>query len=142
MRTISLHPRFSLARGHVRRGLVSGLAVATILLATHLQAHIFTSETVYPVGDSPSSILEAPLNDDPFTDLAVANAGDDTVSVLLGNGDGTFAEAVNYPVGDNPLWLEWDDFNEDFAPDLVTANGDGTLTVLLNQLDGTFLPAP
>ena len=36
------------------------------------------------------------------TDLAVVNSGSDDVSVLLGNGDGTFQPQVTYAVGPSP----------------------------------------
>jgi hypothetical protein len=59
----------------------------------------------------------------------VANQGsyfrygiDSVVSVLLGNGDGTFQTAVNYTVGRNPVFVVVDDFNRDGRPDLAVAN--------------------
>jgi len=75
-------------------------------------------------------------------DLAVANSGDNTVSVLRGRGDGTFAPAITYTVGASPEYVVARDVNGDGKPDLVAANsGDNTLSVLLNHGDGTFAPA-
>src|SRR5439155_690451 len=59
------------------------------------------------------------------------------VSVLLGNGDGTFQTAVNYALGNYPYAVAVGDFNGDAKPDLAVATGGGVL-VLLNNDDGTF----
>src|SRR5438552_18667252 len=53
----------------------------------------------FPVGASPSAVAVGDFNGDRKSDLAVANNGSDNVSVLLGNGNGTFLSAVNYSVG-------------------------------------------
>src|SRR5262249_47187189 len=52
-----------------------------------------------PVGKGPDAIVTGDFNGDGRTDLAVANEYDNTVSVLLGNGDGTFQPQVTYAVG-------------------------------------------
>ena len=65
-----------------------------------------------------------------------------TVSVLLGNGDGTFQAAVNYGAGTNPNSVAVGDFNGDGKPDLAVANGgSNTVSVLLGNGDGTFQAA-
>src|SRR5262249_4596150 len=69
-------------------------------------------------------------------DLAVANGGDNPVSVLLGNGDsgGTFQAATRYPAGNVPNSVAVGDFNQDGAPDLaVTSFNDNAVDVFLNQ---------
>jgi hypothetical protein len=62
----------------------------------------------------------------------------DSVSVLLNNGDGTFAAAQSYPLGRSPTAFAVGDFNRDGKVDIVTANADGTVLVLLNNGNGTF----
>jgi hypothetical protein len=66
------------------------------------------------------------------------------VSVLLGNGDGSFRAPVSYPVGSSPGSVAVGDFNGDGHLDLVTANGfsgfGNTVSVLLGNGDGTFGP--
>jgi hypothetical protein len=47
------------------------------------------------------------FNGDGHLDLAVANQGSNNVSLLLGNGDGTFQAAQNFPAGDGHLPWRW-----------------------------------
>ena len=75
-------------------------------------------------------------------DLAVANDyRDGTVSVLLGNGDGTFQPSVTERGGVGPDAIVAGDFNGDGRTDLAVANtDDNTVSVLLGNGDGTFQP--
>src|ERR1019366_6337523 len=61
----------------------------------------------------------ADLNGDGKLDLATANSGTNDVSVLLGNGDGTFQAAVIYATGSQPTSVAIGDFNGDGKPDLA-----------------------
>ena len=73
-------------------------------------------------------------------DLAVANCGSNDVSVLLGNGDGTFQPQVTYAVGSSPYAIVAGDFNGDGQLDLAVANyGANDVSVLLGNGDGTFV---
>ena len=89
--------------------------------------------------DHPVAIVAGDFNGDGRTDLAVANSGSDDVSVLLGNGDGTFQPQVTYAVGSEPDALVAGDFNGDGRTDLAVANaGSNDVSVLLGNGDGTF----
>jgi hypothetical protein len=83
----------------------------------------------------------ADFNGDGFPDVAVANGGSGTVSILLGNGDGTFQGAQNYGAGPSPASIATGDFNGDGFPDLAVANNvsgvahPGTVTILINAAD-------
>jgi len=101
----------------------------------------FLSVPRYPTGNNPVSVVVADFNGDGNADLAVGNAADNTVSVLLGKGDGTFQPKVDYPTARAPGVLAVGDFNGDGKPDLVvTASIDNKVSVLLNKGDGTLLP--
>ena len=77
-------------------------------------------------------IASGDFNLDGNTDLAVANFHSNDVSVLLGNGDGTFQSQVTYAVGNNPVAIVTGDFTGDGRTDLAIANnGSGDVSVLL-----------
>jgi hypothetical protein len=113
-----------------------------------------TARNYYSGGVNPFSIAVADINGDGKPDLVVANRGDSngntnngTVSVLLGNGDGTFQTAVDYASGGgfaNSVAVA--DVNGDGYLDVVVANicqtdgcsGNGPIGVLIGNGDGTF----
>src|SRR6266700_3268705 len=103
-------------------------------------------------GGFPWYVVTADFNGDGKLDLAVSNYGDNSVSVLLGNGDGTFLAPQVTPVGLNPWYFAVGDFNGDGKLDLAvadygcpldcTSSPSNTVTVLLGNGNGTFLPGP
>src|SRR5262249_39834255 len=56
----------------------------------------------FPVGTSPRAVVAADVNADGRPDLITANKADNDVSVLLGNGDGTFQAARTFAAGSRP----------------------------------------
>jgi hypothetical protein len=105
----------------------------------------FAEPASYPTPSGPASLAAADLNGDGLPDLVTANGerhtdtGSDTVSVLLNEGDGTFAARVDYAASTLPFFALPADVNGDGSPDLVVSNaGDATLSVLVNAGDGTF----
>lgn len=93
-------------------------------------------------GTTSSSMAVGDFNRDGKVDLAVANsyAGDPSVSVLFGNGDGTFAAPVYYRVGGAPTSIVTGDFNGDGKLDLAFASYDfsNQIAVMLGNGDGSF----
>ena len=103
--------------------------------------------TNYPTGNGPDFVTTTDLNADNFPDLVVANFNDNTLSILLGNGDGTFKGAVSPPpaTGKGPVSIATGTFNvkNNTNVGLAVANEtDNTLSILLGNGDGTFTQAP
>jgi hypothetical protein len=83
------------------------------------------------------SIVVADLDGDGKPDLAITNAdADATMGVMINQGNGAFATAVNYPAGSNVGGIAAADVNGDGKTDLIVANG--FLSMFLNQGNGTF----
>jgi len=123
--------------------IISCVGIALIMFCIYpsatSEAQMFEPVLEYEVGHSPRSVAIADLNTDGSEDLIVANSIGDSISVLLGNGDGTFQGAVHYGADDGPGSVAVDYLNGDGIPDLITANSLGdSVSVLLGNGDGTF----
>jgi sugar lactone lactonase YvrE len=104
-------------------------------------SEIPSNDSPVTVGSYPYGVATADFNGDGFVDLVVQNYGSANISVLLGNGDGTFQPQVTYAVGDLPERVLTADVNGDGIPDLVVANtGGSSISILLGNGDGTFQP--
>jgi len=127
---------------------VAALGAASRNVALILQPPVFTGgsspvaiASAGPPCVPPSSVCD--LDGDGKMDLAVANYDTDDVSVLWGNGDGTFtpgASTFSVSSGDieSPVAIAIADVNGDGNLDIITANeSTSTVTVLLNQGPGT-----
>jgi len=93
----------------------------------------------YGVGLNPQAIVSADFNNDHILDLAVANYSSSTVSVLLGNANGSFQPAKTSPTGANPVSLAVGDFDGDHILDLANVGGygyAGEVSVLLGNDNG------
>ena len=89
-----------------------------------------------------TAVVSADLNKDGKPDAVIVNSQQNTVSVLLGNGGGSFQPNVDYRVGNNPSAVRVADVNSDGIPDLIVVNtNDATVSILLGNGDGTFQPA-
>jgi len=109
----------------------------------------FKAAIGYSAGFDIRSVAIADVNGDGKPDVIALDQADrhfihSAVAVLLGNGDGTFDDAVTYELlgGTNALSLATADLNGDGKPDLVLTDaddkGNGIIEVLLNEGDGRF----
>jgi hypothetical protein len=97
----------------------------------------FTSGATFGTGTKPLAAVVADVNRDGRPDLVVANDGSDTVSLLLGNGNGTFQAARSVAVSISRA-LRVGDINVDSLPDLVMATYNAnSVSVLLGQRDAS-----
>jgi len=93
----------------------------------------------FAAGRLPNSVAVADVNGDGKLDLATANVISRDVSVLLGNGGGSFRPHVDLTVGGSPHSVAVGDFNGDGRLDVVTAQQlTDSVSVLLGHGDGTF----
>jgi hypothetical protein len=90
------------------------------------------------VGTHPTSVAVGNFNGG-APDLAAANEGSDSVSILLGNGFGQFTAAAPVPVGDAPSSVVTGNFNGDAFTDLAVASvGDDNIAIRLGDGTGGF----
>ena len=96
----------------------------------------------YATGSLPTSVAVGDFNGDGNLDLALGGfvPGNPTgmVSILLGNGDGSFRAPVSYTADFLPVSMAVGDFNRDGHADLALNNYGGTVSILLGKGDGTF----
>jgi len=115
----------------------------TVLLGTGNGS--FLPGVQYASGAKTVSAIAADMNGDHKFDIVVANADlvPGQVTILYGNGDGTFQSGINYTVGSNPQGIVTADFNCDGKPDLAVANaGSNNVQLLWGNGNGTFTPGP
>ncbi len=128
--------------------IVLGFLVPLVIFSSTAEAQKYVfNNGAFPAGLRPVWVVTGDFNSDGLADVAVVNQfGSDpadisvgTVSILLGNPDGTLQSHVDYAIGNSPRFVIAGDFNGDGKTDLAVANiGSNTISILLGNGDGTF----
>src|SRR2546423_9961294 len=106
----------------------------------------FQQQVTFGVTFQPVSVAVGDFDHDGRLDLAVANSCTNpscvssSISILLGNGDGTFRARHDFPAAFISDSIAVTELNEDGREDLVIANFSDTVSVMLGNGDGTFQP--
>lgn len=106
---------------------------------SYVPPDLFYHFASYTVGKNPTSIATADFNQDGLTDLVTTNIGNNTLSLLFGNGDGTFKEHIQIPVAKEPRALALDDFNGDSLVDIAVAcSGSDQIAIFFGLPNGSL----
>ena len=126
----------------------AGNSIVQTFLGSGTGSFTFTTGGSFTVGTNPSSVAVGDFNGDGNDDLAIANSGSNSVSVMLGNGSDTFTAASGSPLNlggsvSAPASVVVGDFNGDGILDLAVANsGSGNVAILLGIGGGGFAASP
>ena len=118
-------------------------------VAVAISSGQFASKSSMAVGSLPRSIAGADFDNDGDVDLAVANGGSNTISILKNNGDATFQAKQDYVAGYYPFFVVAGDWDADGDMDLAIAHNDNriedlsgvdtdSITILKNNGNGGF----
>ena len=136
-----------------RMGLPAGLLILGASLAIsavacskqdpYVPPDLFYYFASYKVGKNPTTVTAFDINQDGVTDLVTTNMSSNTLSILIGNGDGTFRDQLQLHVCQEPRSLASGGFNDDPYPDIVLAcSGSDQIAVLFGRSDGKFEEGP
>jgi hypothetical protein len=89
-------------------------------------------------GSKPRAVAVADVNGDGKLDIITADSASNTLTVLLGKGNYTYADPVRFAVGAGPRWVLARDVNGDGACDLISVNRDSNDVSLLINTGGSF----
>ena len=123
--------------------LVLCLTVACSKQDPYVPPDLFYYFASYKVGKNPTTVTPFDINQDGITDLVTTNVSSNTLSILIGNGDGSFHDQMQLHVCQEPRSLASGSFNGDAYPDIVLACAGGDqIAVLFGRADGKFEEGP
>jgi hypothetical protein len=109
-------------------------------ISTALQRYVFGRADL-AAGNAPQAVALGAFQTGGPLSIAVGDLGSNSVSILLGNPDGTFQPAATYATAQAGLGdIVTADFNGDHNLDLAVAFGNNTVAIFLGNGDGTFQP--
>jgi hypothetical protein len=125
---------------------VAGTACVGLIALTAVNAYAsdlikFAPKVDYATGTSPTGLAAGDVNGDGKIDVITTNRDGNTVSILYGNGDGTFPPKRDLPLPGGPFDVRIGDLNGDGKPDLVVtdaAPAANTLSIFIGHGDGSF----
>ncbi len=118
---------------------ILAVCILSLVSTTSRATPLFSTFHPMEVGRLPWFVTHADLNADGNQDLVVGNLDLNSISVLLGTGDGFFAPRHDYHVGYYPLNVAITDLDQSGSLDLIVANGiSDTVSILLGNGDGSF----
>ena len=131
--------------GNPDLAVASGSMLVSVALGNGMGSFQQASGFQLPSILNAESTVAGDFNGDGKTDLAFANQSTNVVTILLGNGDGTFSSHIEYESGNvsNDVgFVVPNDFNGDGVLDLALADfNDNTVSVFLNSSVATFYPS-
>jgi hypothetical protein len=120
---------------------IAGSLLLAFLITVNASAGQFKKVVYRPAGQGPYRVVAAQFTQSGNLDLAFSDFDGNQITILLGNGDGTFQSARKFAVI-NPFGLAAGDFNEDGNLDLAVVEpngtGDGTIAIFLGDGKGGF----
>ena len=115
--------------------------LASQMLAASSPRYLF-NRADFPTGNFPSGVAVGDFNNDGRPDVAVSNRLDNTVSIFLGQQDGTLGPKTDFPLAAAPWGVVAADFNHDGKLDIAVTGtcgvNCGVVSILLGKGDGTF----
>ena len=125
----------------MNKNLLTILGCLVLLVPFAVEAQNFMMNPTIPsaVGRNPESLTRGDFNRDGSEDLAIVNSGSDDITILLGNGNGTFQAGYSFGVGESPMCVVTGDMNGDHMLDLaVAASGSDSVFLLFGKGNGFF----
>lgn len=155
--TFFVGDRFPITLSLLSGSLGSGGGASNRVSFSGLPTSTTFPETTFDVGNNPVALVASDFNGDGLLDIAVANENDNSISIMLNQGNGNFAAATNSPItlaktSSGPISIAAGTLGNTVTnsttgvpaatEDLVIANStSNNVTVLLGNGDGTFQEA-